>query len=166
VLALLLTSLAAGAWASAQEWPYERVVYRLHTGDHAGAMRDAAVIGEPPERWREPWRHLRAELAVARELAPDATGWPAAAAALQANAWQRGEMVLVASGPAAARPYFALALASAEHATAMQRAVLGYCNAAADDDPERMALIAALVRERGAPPQLAKVFASAEPRPQ
>jgi Zn-dependent protease with chaperone function len=166
VIALLLTSLAAGAWASAQEWPFERVVYRLHSGDHAGALRAAAALGDVPQRWREPWQQVRQELAVAHELAPDATGWASAQARLGEQAWARGERVLVTAGPAAARPYFALALAAATHATALQRAMLGYCEAAADEDPARMARIAAVVRAHGVPPQVANVFAATEPRPQ
>ena len=92
-------------------------------------------------------------------LAPAAADWPTARAALWPAAWQRGEDVLLAQGPAAARPWLSLALGAADHATPLQRALLGWSEAAADGDPERMAAIGDVVRALGVPPRLQRAFA-------
>jgi hypothetical protein len=102
---------------------------------------------------------MQEELAVARELAPSAADWPSAQEALGARAWRRGEDVLVERGPAAARPWFALWIGASPSATGLQRALHAYCQAAADNEPVRMAELADVVRRIGVPPRLAKVFA-------
>ncbi len=142
-----------------QEWPHEAIVWRLHAGDHAGALQRAAVAPPPPPHWREAWPQVDQDLAVVRALAPEAADWPAARAALWPAAWQRGEDVLLAQGPAAARPWLALALGAADHATPLHRALLGWCEAAADGDPDRMAAIGDVVRALGVPPRLQRAFA-------
>lgn len=159
VLLVLLVAAAAGAWACLREWPLERVLFHLHAGHHAEALQRAAEVGEVPERWRTAWRHVEEDLAVVREIAPTASDWPTAAEALAGPAWQRGEAVLLATGPAAARPWFAMALGAMTEATVFQQALLAYCEAAAEHDPLRMADLAATMRRLGVPPRLAKVFA-------
>jgi Zn-dependent protease with chaperone function len=155
-----VAALAALAFvgASARDWPHEQVVWRLHAGDHAAALRLAAALGPPPPHWREVWPLVEQDLAVVRALAPAAADWPTARAALWPAAWQRGEDVLLAQGPAAARPWLSLALGAADHATPLQRALLGWSEAAADGDPERMAAIGEVVRALGVPPRLERAF--------
>lgn len=159
VAVLLVFATGAGAWASAQEWRFEHVLWRLHSGDHAHALQLAAAIGEVPARWQRTWKLLQEELAVVRELAPGATDWETARAALSGPAWTRGEEVLLAAGPAAARPWFAMALGALPEATPLQQALHAYCDAAAENDAGRTAALAAIVRRLGVPPRLARVFA-------
>lgn len=159
IAALALFALGAAAWAGSAEWPREAVVWRLHAGDHQGALRLAASLGEAPPHWREAWPRVAEDLAVAKALAPDATDWTTARSALWPGAWDRGVEVLLAQGPAAARPWLAMALGAVDEATPLQRAVLGWCEAAADGDPDRMAAIGDVVRQLGVPPRLAPAFA-------
>lgn len=157
ILAALLVALTIALWAGADEWRQERVVWCLHRGDHRQALAYAAGIGDVPPHWRDAWRHLDEDLAVVRELASTSTDWASARSAL-APAWARGEQVLLASGPAAARPWFAMALSAIDDPSPLQRSLHAYCDAAADHDPDRVAAIAAIVRRLGPPPQLATVF--------
>ena len=157
VVVALLAALAVALWVGSGEWRLERVVWCLHRGDHRQALADAAVVRDVPPHWREAWQRLGEDLAVVRELAPASTDWAGAQAAL-APAWARGEQVLLASGPAAARPWFAMALGVLDAPSPVLRAVHAYCEAASDNEPERMAAIAAIVRRLGAPPPLAAVF--------
>jgi Zn-dependent protease with chaperone function len=159
VLAGLVVVAGLATWAGAQEWRYERVVWRLYAGDHAAALELANGITEVPARWQRSWQWLQEELAVVRELAPAATDWPTARAQLAPAAWARGEQVWLATGPAAARPYLAMALGALAEPTVVQRALYAFCRAVADNEPERAQALAALVRQHGVPPQLAKVFA-------
>jgi Zn-dependent protease with chaperone function len=154
-----VVALAAAIWAGVAERPREEVVYRLHTGDHAAALRLAAGLPEPPAHWRELWPHVAEDLEVVRAVAPEATDWPTAKAALWPAAWTRGEDVLLAQGPAAARPWLAMALGAVDVATPLQRALLGWCEAAADGDPDRLAAIGDVIRRLGVPPRLARAFA-------
>lgn len=156
---LVLAAAAAAAWGASRDWPHEHVIWRLYAGDHAGAIALAAAAPPPAEHLRETWALVEQDLAVARAIAPTATDWPAAKAALWPAAWRRGEDVLLAQGPAAARPWLGMALAAFDEATPLQRAVLGWCEAAADGEPERMAELAAIVRAIGVPERLRPAFA-------
>lgn len=159
VAAIAAAALGAAAWAGTVEWPRESVVWKLHAGDHAGALRAAAELGEVPPHWRDAWPRVAEDLAVAQALAPTATDWASAKAALWPGAWTRGVDVLLAQGPAAARPWLAMALGAVDTATPVQRALLGWCEAAADADPDRMAAIGDVVRQLGVPPRLEPAFA-------
>lgn len=161
---LLLAAAAIGTSAWRQDWPFERIAWRLHAGDHRAALALAGEVVTVPARWERSWRALQQELAVAAAMGPAAADWDAARAALE-PAWARGEQVLLAQGPAAARPWFSLALGAIVRPTALQRAVHAYCDAAADEQPERMAALAAIVRGLGVPQRLHPVFA-ADGRPQ
>lgn len=158
VAAVVMLALVAGAIWSRLDWPFERVLWRLNAGDHAGALQATVELGDHmPERWQHAWRGIREELVVVQELAPHAVDAGSARAALQ-GAWSRGEQVLLTAGPAAARPWFALALGRAEAPTPLQRAIHGYCAAAGDADTVRMEEIAELVRRLGVPDRLRPVF--------
>jgi len=159
IAATALAAVGAAAWAAAVEWPREAVVWRLHAGDHAGALRLAASLGEVPPHWRDAWPRVAEDLAVAQALAPAATDWASAKAELWPAAWTRGVDVLLAEGPASARPWLAMALGAIDTATPVQRALLGWCEAAADGDPDRMAAIGDVVRRLGVPPRLKPAFA-------
>lgn len=155
--ALLLAAVAAGfVWSA--DWPFEHVVWRLHAGDHAAAQRLAAAVREVSPHQERSWQLLREDLDVAIHLAPEARDWAGARAALAGPAWQRGEEVLLASGPAAARPWLALGLGAIEAPSDLQRATYAYCKAAADDDAARMREIARVVRQIGVPQHLEPVF--------
>ncbi len=165
VALLLFVGVAATAtWAWTREWPLERAVWRLHAGDFAGAGAAAAAVGESvPEHWQQGWRRFEDELAVALEVAPKATAWPTARAALSASAWPRGVEILLQAGPRAARPWFALALEADPDAGLVRHTVLDFCEAASDHDPERMAMASAIVRRLGVPRGLEPAFAEPPP---
>lgn len=162
VVGVLVVALALGAFGSRSDWPYERVIWRLSAGDHAEALQSAQAIGDDvPEHWRRVWRYVREDLAVAAAVAPatpSVAGTGGAPLLRDDEGWRRGEDILLANGPAAARPWFAMVLSAASDPTAVQRAVLGYCDAAAEADTVRMAAIAAVVRDLGVPPRLEPVF--------
>jgi len=163
--ALLLAVVASAAtWAWTVEWPLEKAVWRFHAGDFVGASAAVAAVGEAvPEPWQQPWRRLEDELAVGLELAPTAADWPTARAALSVSAWPRGVEVLLRSGPRDARPWFALAIEADPALGLVRHAVLDYCEAAADHDPERMAAAGAIVRRLGVPAGLEAAFAEPPP---
>lgn len=163
--ALLLALVASAAtWAWTVEWPYEKALWRFHAGDFVGANAAVTAVGDSvPESWQPTWRRLGEELAVGLELAPAATDWPMARAALAVAAWPRGVEVLLQTGPHAARPWFALALEAAPASDLVHHAVLDYCDAAAEHDPQRMAAAAAVVRRLGIPAGLEPAFAVSSP---
>ncbi len=150
--------LGVVAWTWWCEWPIERAIWQLHSGDVAGAHASAAKIEVVPESWQRTWTRFGENLGAARDLAPDAHDWPSASVAFAA-AWPRAEKVLLAAGPAAARPWFALALTASDAPSDQQRAIYAFCLAAADQEPERMEELKHLVRRLGVPSTLAPVFA-------
>ncbi|MBL9079271.1 MAG: M48 family metalloprotease [Planctomycetes bacterium] len=156
---LVLAVLATAAWAWLREWPIERTFWRFHAGDLRGAATAMAAVGDDvPEPWREGWQRLRDELGAALELAPAAQDWAMARPAFAAAAWPRGVATLLRDGPAAARPWIGLALEADPAAPLVHHTVYDYCEAAADEDPERMAEAAAVVRRLGVPAGLDGVF--------
>lgn len=148
---------AAACWSWSRDWPMERVLWHLYSGNVVAAKVDAAALGEVPPYWRELWDDVSAELAVATEVAPTAADWGSAQPAF-ASAWAQGERVLLERGPAAARPWMALALAAEEQPTDVRRAVHAYCAAAAAKDPDRMEALKLLVQQLGIPAALQPVF--------
>jgi len=157
--AALFGALVLASGTCTVEWPFERVFWRLHVGDHRGALTAAAAIEHVPERWQRPWQRLQEELAVVRAWRTPADDWQTARAAWSDEAWQRGEEVLLTSGPTAARPWFALVLAHVAEPTDLQRALHGFCAAAAEGDAAHLAAMTAVVRRLGVPTRLAPVFA-------
>lgn len=157
--ALVVASVAAGAlWAWSVEWPHERAIWRFYAGDFVEAQRAVAALGEEvPPHWRQTWPRFCEELAAGLELAPQAADWDAARARL-AGAWQRGVEVLLRDGPAAARPWFSLALDADPDAAAWQQAVHDYCRAASHEDLDRMEEAREVVRRLGVPAELRDVF--------
>lgn len=152
-------ALVAAAWAWSADWRYERVFVRFHCGDFAGARQLRDEIRDVPDAWREPWQRLMEELDAASELAPGSRDWASARAALQPAAWQRGREVLLAKGPAAARPWFALAIEVEDDPTPTQLAIEAFCDAVADADLPRRDALFDIVRRLGVPPGLEPVFA-------
>ena len=157
---LLLTSLAAAAFAWVREWPYERVLVAFHSGDLV-ATREAldAVQGPVPARWQETWSQVTADFQVAASIVPDARDWASVAATVVPRAWSEGIEVLLREGPAAARPWLAIAVGVDEEAPLVRRAILEYCRAAAAPDPDRMERVKLVVRRLGVPSELQGVFA-------
>jgi Zn-dependent protease with chaperone function len=165
IVGVVAMAIGLAGWSWWRDWPYERVLWRFYSGDVAGAQAAAREVAAEavPERWTQVWRSLGDELAAAAELAPAATDFAAARSAF-AGAWRRGERVLLEQGPAAARPWFALAIDSEAQPDDLQRALHAFCSAAASEDPERMEAIRRVVVEIGVPASLRAVFA--EPGPQ
>lgn len=158
ILAGAVVVLGMVAWTWQREWPIERALWRLHAGNVVGAAAGAAGVATVPESWQRTWKRFGEDLAAARELAPTAQDWRTARAAF-ANGWSRAEQVLLAEGPAAARPWFAMALNGTEAPSDLQRALYAFCYAAAEPDPERLQSLKEVVRRLGVPSALAPVFA-------
>lgn len=155
IAATLSAGLIATAAAWLVEWKFEHAIWRFHCGDFRGAQLLVATVGDDvPDRWREPWKRFRDELAAAVAMAPDAENWDTARAAIEAKAFARGAEVLRTSGPAAAAPWFALA--DEVRSDALCGALNDYC--AATDD-ERREQARRVVRRLGVPPGLEPVFA-------
>lgn len=160
VLALAVAlAVAVGASFWALDWPRERVFFRFYSGDLVGARQDLEAAGELPPRWQEAMATVRAQLDAADELQPGVEDWASLERAVVPAAWQRGEAVLLEAGPAAAYPWFALAMTAAPSPTTTERAVYEYAAAAAAGDPERVLRLGRVVLRRGAPPALREVFA-------
>lgn len=150
-------SVAAIAWWT--DWRYERVLWRLNVGDVVAAGQLDAALGESiPERWSRTWRIVRKELVAAQELAPEARDWAAAAPRFAEGGYRRGVEVLLASGPAAARPWFALAATAGEQDRVLRHLLWEFCRAADENDPERMELVRDVLLRRGVPPDLQRAF--------
>lgn len=154
----LAVALGLALTACASEWPWERPFVLLHAGDHRAALAVFDSQPEPPARWQRAWQRLQADLEVVRGWRSPAATWIEAQANFGDEAWRRGEQELVAAGPAAARPWFALVLAHAERPSNLQRALYGFCDAAADGDTERMEALRGVVRRLGVPQDLAMLF--------
>lgn len=158
--AALVGALALAAWSWRVEWPYERALWRFQVGDYVAAQQLRVELdADVPERWFETWSVFRAELDAARSLAPEATDWQTAAPALRAGAWPRAVEVMLAEGPAAARPWLDLAVAAEDAPSLQLRAIAAFADAAADHDPDRMAAAKAVVQRLGVPERLRPVFA-------
>jgi hypothetical protein len=164
ILAMLGVAALTAAFAWSVEWPYERVIWRLETGDVAGARRLVAEVGEVPERWRETWTHLTTEVAAAAEIAPDATSWAEAQPVFVEQGWKRGTATLLRSGPAAACPWFALAASAGGGGDrVLRQAVYEFCRAARDTELARMDEVRTALRRHGVPDELLPVFGSSDP---
>ncbi len=147
---------AALSWLWA--WPRESAVLAFHRGDFATARGNVAAIGtNVPEAQWEWWDRFRQELDAASTIAGDGGEWDTIRDELAEGGWRRGVETLLREGPAAARPWIALATED-EARSPLRRSVLLYCEAAVDADIERMNEIAAHIRHLGMTPELAPVF--------
>ena len=158
IVAVVVLAVAVGGWFWAFDWPQERVALKFFTGDFVGARRALEELEEVPRRWREPLARVRSQLDAADELQPGLDDWQRVQQALVPAAWERGEQVLLQDGPAAAYRWLALASTAMPSSTTAQEAVLAYCKAAADKDPDRMAAAARIALRLGVPAQLHVVF--------
>ena len=158
VFGLLALAFVGAACTWVVEWPFERAIWRFHSGDFVAARRLVAEVGTVPQRWEVTWKELGEELAAAAEIAPQAADWESATSALQERAWRRGVEVLLGAGPAAARPWFSLAVEVEKQASDLQRAVHEFCEAAAEHDTGRMDELKGAVRRIGVPAELLPVF--------
>jgi hypothetical protein len=161
IVAVVLVALGLGAYGGVADWRFEQVLWRLNAGDLRAALQLSAAIDATavPRHWQETWRHIDEDLVVAKEVAPQAMDFDEAQAMVPPGAWPRGEAVLRTRGPAAARPWFAMALAFTAEPTAVQRAVLAFCEAATAGETVRMEAMAGVIRRLGVPPALREVFA-------
>lgn len=153
--------VAATAWWS--DWRFERVLWRLNAGDVVGARQLDAALGESiPERWARTWKLLRSELAAAHALAPEARDWTSAAPRFAEAGFRRGTEVLLAEGPAAARPWFALSASAVEgdrQARVLHHLLWEFCRASDEGDTERLQQVRDVLQRRGVPPGLESVLA-------
>jgi Zn-dependent protease with chaperone function len=156
--ALVALAAVAGAWSFHLEGRYEQVVWLRHTGRFADARAAAAAITELPPRWTDAFSRMRAELDATAELDPTANDWPTAQGRIAERALDRAFAELRARGPAAARPWFSLALDRSGPVPLVHRTLHDFCAAAAAGDPERLAAAADVVRRIGVPEGLGEVF--------
>ncbi|MCU0862713.1 MAG: M48 family metalloprotease [Planctomycetes bacterium] len=165
ILGVLLAASGVACWSWSLDWPYERVLWRFYSGDVQGAHAAAQQVdaAQLPPHWQRVWRSFDEELQAATALAPAATDFASARAGF-VGGWRRGERVLIEQGPAAARPWFALALEGEPQPDDLQRGLHAYCAAAAAEDPERMEAVRRELVRIGVPASLRAVFA--EPGPQ
>ncbi|MCC7063172.1 MAG: M48 family metalloprotease [Planctomycetes bacterium] len=161
LIGLLISVVLAGiTWAL--DWRFERVIWRLNSGDVAGAVQLDLEIGtDIPARWTKTWKLVREDLGAVAAITPSATSWEEAAPQLATEAWQRGVEVILAKGSAAARPWFALAAEGGKRAPdrIMRRLLYEFCRAADQSNTERMDEVRRLVRRLGVPKGLEPVFA-------
>ncbi len=160
VAGLLLASLAAASITWVREWPYERAFLTFHRGDLVATGAALAEVGEAvPSHWQEAWSYLSSDYAAAAAFVPQARDWPSVTATVVPQAWDKGVEVLLREGPAAARPWFSIAVGVDEQPPLVRRAVLDYCEAAVAADTGRMERVKLVVRRLGAPAELRRVFA-------
>lgn len=133
----LLVVLGVTTWSWWMSWPMERAIYLFHTGDFvsARAQIEAAEASVRPGM-RDNWARFRAEAAAAFELAPHGGEWDRIREPLADAAWERGVDTLLREGPAAARPWLALAN-EAPDAGPLQETLWRWSEAAADGDSDR-----------------------------
>ncbi|MCA8951379.1 MAG: M48 family metalloprotease [Planctomycetes bacterium] len=163
IFGAVVLALCAAAWIWVVDWPFERALWRFHAGDVAAATRLQRELGdEVPARWQETWVLFDAELAAANELVPTATDWPTARAGFE-RAFERGLEVWRAHGPAAARPWLALAAEVSGPQPLLRQQLFELARAAADGEPELVAAIREVVRRREVPPAVAELLAT-EPK--
>lgn len=158
LFALLLVAVGIGVWFWTVDWPRERVLVQFHTGDFVGARASLEQLEEVPPRWADAMMRVGAQLDAADELQTGLSDWASVEQALLPAAWQRGEQVLLREGPAAAHPWFALAITAMPSPTTTEYAIYEYCAAAVNKDPDRMLRLGRIVLRRGPPQQLEKVF--------
>ncbi|MCY2955768.1 MAG: M48 family metalloprotease [Planctomycetota bacterium] len=157
VAALLFAALVAMfSWYAI--WPIERAIYSYRVGDFGGARMAAEAVGTKiPAGVSNEWESFRQELEVAIRIAPLGGEWPVLRPQMAVVGWHRGVEELLSTGPAAARPWFTLAVEDADR-DPLRRSVLLYCEAASAKDLDRMAEVAEHVRRLGVPQELVPVF--------
>lgn len=158
ILLAIGLSLVAASWSWIAAWPMERALVRYLLGDLPGAREQVERVGTdvPAHQWQW-WQDFTAELDAASAIVPGGGEWNDIRDRLAAEGWQRGIATLLRDGPAAARPWFSLAV-EAPAAPPLRRAILRYCEAAAANDFERMELLRRHVARLGAPAELSTVF--------
>ena len=158
IAAAFLLAAVVGSLSWLRAWPYESAAIAFHRGDLAEARRLVGVAGtNVPAGQLEWWQRFCEDLDAATAIAGDGGEWETIRPRFVEEGWRRGVATLLAHGPAAARPWFALSTEDDER-SALRRSVLLFCEAAVDADLARMDEIAAHVRRLGVPPDLEPVF--------
>jgi len=159
LVGLIAAALGAAGWSWSNAWPMELAHTRFLIGDIAGARVQIQRVGsDVPSAWWEQWTHFQEEVACAAEIVGAGGRWSEIEQKLVDGGWRRGVEVLLAQGPSAARPWFALVL-HGEDPSPLQRCVAAYCDAARNADPATMERYQRHLQRLGVPPQLAPVFA-------
>ncbi len=136
IAVFILASLSISIWSQVRNWPIDRAVMLHYRGEFAAAHEQILKI-DPEHKGidMESLQRLDAESLAAIELVGPSANWNEVRDELSARAWARGITELAETGPAAARPWFALAL-SKESNSPIERSVYRYCAAEADGDTE------------------------------
>jgi Zn-dependent protease with chaperone function len=158
IAAAVFLAIVAGSLSWLRSWPHESAALAFHRGDFATARARVDAVGtNVPEAQWEWWERFRLELDAATAIAGDGGDWESIRGKLAEEGWRRGIETLLREGPAAARPWVALATED-EARSPLRRSVLLYCEAAVDADLARMDELVLHIRRLGAPAELAPVF--------
>lgn len=159
LLGIVAVCLGAASWSWSRSWPTELAHARFLVGDVAGARAQIERVGSDVSAvWWEQWARFQEEVACAAEIVGDGGRWNDIGSKLVEGSWRRGVQVLLADGPSAARPWFALAL-HAQDPSPLRRCVAAYCDAARNADPDTMERYKRHLQRLGVPAELAPVFA-------
>lgn len=162
IIGAVALAIGAALWAWSTDWPFERAIWRFHSGDIVSAQAERDAIGaDVPERWLDTWALFERELDAAAAMAPEATDWSAARSAWDRLAFDRGVGVLLSAGPADATSWFALAADSAsprDDDYLLSHQLFEFCRAVRDGDAARVEAIRQVILRRPVPPRLAPAF--------
>jgi hypothetical protein len=156
----VMAALGFSSWAWWAAWPVEHAVYAFYTGDFATAKAqiEAANGLVRADQWPW-WQKFRANADAA--FAVDAVGgeWEHVCERLASAGWNRGVEVLRTDGPAAARPWFALAAERADPSP-LRLCLYRYCDAVHDGDAEGAERLRRWITGLDLPDELRAVFAN------
>ena len=153
----LVVVLGVTTWSWWMSWPTERAIYLFHTGDFvsARAQIEAAESSVRPGM-RDAWTRFRAEADAAFALLPAGGEWERIRKPLAEAAWERGVETLLRDGPAAARPWLAIATEDPD-AGPLQETLWRWSEAAAEGDSDRFERLRAHLATMELPPSLQSV---------
>ena len=145
IVALLSSALVAG-WSWYTAWPLEKAAVQYQVGDLKAARAQMESVGsEVPVADRGWWEKFRENLQAASAVAGDGGEWSDLQPVFSSEGWKRGVATLLAEGPESARRWFALAVHSPQREP-LRESLLLYCEAALDNDQQRMQELAAHIR--------------------
>jgi Zn-dependent protease with chaperone function len=148
--------LVVAIWAQFVLWPVDRAIYLFYTGDFPAARAQLSAIEDSVSVvQQELVKNLTAETDAAMELVPEGGRWSEIRDELSRLAYERGKSVLRESGPEAARRWFALVLSSPDYSP-VELSLYLYCEAASNEDEERMRMLREHILSLGVDQELAR----------